>query len=180
MNFPHTLSRSSGYELNRHKGGAVFGLFSSRKPKTMNAEQVVAAIHRYYRGAKDKFAGKREIFYLALAWAVYVKCHHAERYKNQDLSWLLVPGASLTALVALMPPPKSIEALGIYILHWEKMQIDPKLEYRFNELLAEFNLTDEKLQSLVLERVTEQTHYITHEEEQLKDFTLVDFLSGLG
>lgn len=134
------------------------------------AESIIYAIRSYYDLARKKFLGKKEIFYLALTWAVYAKKHHPEQYKNDEISDLLIIGAFDTILFSQLNYPESVEALAYYMVNKEKALV-VDYETRFNSLMSKVNFSQE----YSTKKISEIEPYIFDESRTITHLTASDF-----
>ena len=149
----------------------MFQLFGRKKRDKEKAEAIIKAVHAYYETARSRYPGKREIFYLALAWGIYVKKHHAGQYTDYDLAFLLVPASGDTAIFSFLHPPDSIEALALFMVHKERLRVATEYEAKFNEIMGRLQVTD----SDILKESEGLTKYLLAEGTALEGTTIDDF-----
>ncbi|MCJ7501860.1 MAG: hypothetical protein MUP80_02200 [Acidobacteriia bacterium] len=149
----------------------MFQLFRRRKTEKEKAEAIIRALHVYYETARSRYPGKREIFYLALAWAIYAKKHHAGQYKDYELPFLLVPALGDTAIFSFLQPPDSIQALAYFMVHKERLRVATEYEAKFSEIMGRLQVTE----SHVLKESEVLTKYVLAEGAALEGITIDDF-----
>lgn len=104
------------------------------------AQGIILALYNYYTTLKRKFPNRREIFYLALTWAMYAKKHHPTQYQNDNLSFLTITcGLPESLVFSKLEYPKSLQALSFYMIYKERLSVSDKYEVRFNALILEIN-----------------------------------------
>jgi len=175
--------------LRNEKNKFMFGLFGSRKKDREMAESIIKVMHDYYNKARNKFPNKKEIFYLSLACAIYSKKHHLKQYKNDSLSYLLLPfGVNVAGLCSFLEPPDSIDALAYYMVHREGLRLKKEYEQEFNKIMSkneiiklattelpEFQINELFKSPRMQEEIKNMVHYLTKEGEKLEGITEKDF-----
>lgn len=149
----------------------VFGLFGSKEKQRGQAAAIIAAVHEYYDKAKERFPEKKEIFYLALTWAVYAKKHHPQQYEGDEIAFLLLPGMSDTMLFSFLRPPDSIDALAYFMVHKEGLAVAGEYEPKFNSIMENLRITGAEAAAAI----EPNTAYIGKEMELLGSLTADDF-----
>ena len=148
----------------------VFGLFRSREKQRAQAEAIIQVVREYYDKAKKRFPGKGEIFYLALAWAVYAKKHHRSQYEKDDLAFLLLPGMSDTMLFSFLQPPDSVDALAYFMVHKERFGVANEYEPKFKAIMEKLRIKEAEATAAI----EPNTPYIGKEMEGLRSLSVDD------
>jgi len=148
----------------------MFGFDSKEKDRT-SAQGIINVMHNYYSLAKKKFPNKKEIFYLALTWAIYAKKHHPVQYKNDQIVPLIMPGSSDTLLFSFLKPPGSVDALAYYMIHKEKLSVSKEYEPKYNEIMAQLEITEEQVNAETERMVV----YLTEQMEKIQNISENDF-----
>lgn len=147
----------------------MFG-FRSKEKDHVSAEAIIKVIHSYYSAIRKKFPNKREIFYLALTWAIYAKKHHPGQYKNNSLALLIIAGSGDTLLFSLLEPPNSIDALAYYMVNKERISIAKEYEPKFNEIMGQIKITEDQINA-----EKKMVDYLSDEMGKIQDITENDF-----
>ncbi|XOA43053.1 MAG: hypothetical protein ACKKMO_01095 [Candidatus Nealsonbacteria bacterium] len=167
----------------------MFGLFGSKEKDREMAESIIKIMHDYYNKARNKFPNKKEIFYLSLACVIYSKKHHPKQYKNDSLSYLLLPfGVNVAGPFSFLEPPDSIDALAYYMIHKERLNVVKEYEQEFNKIISKNEITklaitklpesqmNELFKSpLIQEEIKNMVHYLMKESVELEGITEKDF-----
>lgn len=149
----------------------MFQFFGSKKRDKEKAESIMRAIHACYETARSRYPGKREIFYLALAWAIYAKKHHAGQYKDHDLAFLLAPALGDTAIFSFLQPPDSIQALALYMVHKERLRVANEYEAKFSDIMGRLQVNE----AHVMKESEGLMEYVLAEGAALEGATIDDF-----
>ena len=153
-----------------NKRGASL-LLGGRSEGMEKAEEIIRAMHSYYRNVRSRFPREREIFYLASAWAIYAKKHHPEQYKDYDLTFLLAAGAADTAVFSFLRPPDSIEALAIFMVHKERLPVASEYEAKFSEIMGRLPVDE----AHVMKKTEGLTKYVLAQGVALEGTSVEDF-----
>lgn len=150
----------------------MFGLFGSKEEDREKAEAIIKVMHDYYNAARAKFADKKEIFYLALAWVIYVKKHHPDQYSKDSFSFLMMPASSDTLIFSFLESPDSIDALSYFMVNKERLSVAKEYEPKFNKIMAKIKPT----QIAQSEQATkDMVDYLSDEIDNLEGISEKDF-----
>lgn len=122
----------------------MFGFLKSKREKErVEAEGIIKEMHSYYYAAKERFPGKKEIFYLALAWALFAKKNYPEKYQRRELAGMFFLGMAVASIHSLLPSPDSINAMAIHMIHKVHLSIENEYAAEYERLLSEVKVTPE-------------------------------------
>ena len=123
----------------------MFGFLKSKKAKEREeAKAIIAEMNGYYDVVKGKFPKKKEIFYLALSWALFAKNNYPEKYQNSDLARMFFLGMGDAALHARLSPPDSINAMAIYMIHKVHLDIETEYTAEYERLISQIDMSPEQ------------------------------------
>lgn len=115
-------------------------------------DRAVKELHEIYDKVRLKFPHKKEIFYLSLTWAIYAK-KYSKQSKDNDLSFLLIPGGTQSLLFSFLDYPDSIDALSYYWAIKTFPEESKHYEPEFDLLSAKVDInkinTEEETQKMV-------------------------------
>lgn len=119
----------------------MFGFLKSKKEKErVEALRIMKEMRSHYDIAKERFPGKKEIFYLALAWALFAKKNYPEKYQRRELAGMFFLGMADANIHSLLPPPDSINAMAIYMVHKVHLSIENEYGVEYERLLSKVQL----------------------------------------
>jgi hypothetical protein len=134
----------------------MFGLFSSKEKDREKAEVIIKVIHDYYNVACAKFPNKKESFYLALVWVIYMMKHHPDQYPKDNLSLLihLRFGVEDTLFLSSLESPDSIDALSYLMVYKEKLISAIEQEPKVSKIMSKVKITKDQVDQNEVEKVT--------------------------
>ncbi len=136
----------------------MFGLFSSKEKDREKAEIIIKVIHDYYNAVRAKFPNKKENFYLALVWVIYMMKHHPDQYPKDNLSLLihLRFATDDTLFLSFLESPDSIDALSYLMVHKEKLISVIERDQKVNKVLSKIKITKDQVDQNEIEKVTKE------------------------
>lgn len=155
----------------------MFGLFSSKEKDREKAEAIIKVIHDYYNAVRAKFPNKKEIFYLALAWVIYMMKHHPDQYPQDNLSLLihLRFATDDTLFLSFLESPDSIDALSYLMVHKEKLISAIERDQKVNKVLSKIKITKDQIDQNEVEKVTKEIFDYLMTMEPLESISENDF-----
>lgn len=137
------------------------------------AEEIIQEVRGLYIKAREVYPNNRDMFYLALVWAIFAKKHHK---KKESLNELLLPGVVDTMTFSLLESPKSIEALSYYLVYKSGISDASEYEDKFNKVMEPFKEvfnSDENIKKLS----TAAVNFIREVQDNIGEINPQDFSS---
>lgn len=132
----------------------MFGFLRSKKEKEREeAKDIIREMHTYFDAVKKKFPNKKEIFYLALAWALFAKKNYPEKYQRHDLARMFFLGMGDAAIHSYLTPPDSIDAMAIYMIHKVHLSIANEYEAEYGKYMSKVDKSPETVEKSARENV---------------------------
>ena len=149
----------------------MFRLFNSKKKDKELAEAIIKVTHHYYNEVRIKFSNKKEIFYLALTWAIYAKKHLPEQYSKYSFSSLVIVASSDTLIFSFLKRPDSIDALSYFMVHKAKLRVSKEYEPKFTNIMTKLEVPQSQVEIVTKDMIT----YLSNEMEKLESISEKDF-----
>lgn len=124
----------------------MFRWFGSKAKDRGRSEAIIKAMHAYYDAARTRFPEKKEVLYLALAWVIYAKKHHASQYLKDSFSSLLIPASSDTLIFSFLESPDSIDALSYFMVNKERLSVAEEYEPKFRDIMVRMKATQTQME----------------------------------
>lgn len=155
----------------------MFGLFSSKEKDKEKAETIIKVIHDYYNAVRAKFPDKKENFYLALVWVIYMMKHHPNRYPQDNLSLLIYLSFAVddTLFLSFLESPDSIDALSYLMVHKEKLISTIERDQNVNKVMSKIKVTKDQVDQNEVEKVTKEIFDYLMTMESLESILKKDF-----